>query len=215
VETLANVAAIMEKGSEWFKGIGKGSSGTKIYLLKGKVAKSGFAEVPVGTTLRALIHDIGGGVKSIQGIKAIQVGGLFGGFVTASMLDRSLDFDAINEIAGNLYSNSITVLDKETCIVDYVNKQVFHLALESCGRCTPCRDGLVMVERLIKKITSGNGNESDIENLKSLANVIKATSLCGFGQSATNSILSAIENFHDEFVSHAVDKKCGCGTCKM
>jgi len=213
VETLVNIPVIIEKGSGWFANIGKGSAGTKVFLLEGKIAKKGFAEVPFGITLRELISKIGG-LKDAGSIKAVQIGGASGGFVPSSMLDESLDFNSIRKMGSPIYDASIRVLDNETCMACELKKLVSSMADGSCGKCVPCRDGLINAHLLIDKIVKGTGTIDDINALESIANTIKTMSFCAYGQYAPSPILSAIKHFRKDFEIHVNEKRCPSGTCE-
>ena len=214
VETLANIPVIINDGAEKFKLLGtEKSSGTKVFALAGKINNVGLIEVPMGTTLREVIYEIGGGIKDGKAFKAVQTGGPSGGCLTSKDLDTPIDFDSLTEKGSMMGSGGMIVMDEDDCMVSVSKFYLEFTVEESCGKCTPCRVGNQRLLEILEKITSGNGTEEDLDKLVELSNVIKDTSLCGLGQTAPNPILSTIHNFWDKYVSHVNDKKCTAGKC--
>ena len=215
VETYANVPQIILKGVDWFTSMGtETSKGTKVFALGGKIQNTGLVEVPMGTTLREVIYDIGGGIPNGKKFKAAQTGGPSGGCITAENLDVPIDFENLMKIGSMMGSGGLIVMDEDSCMVDIAR---FFLELtvdESCGKCTPCRVGTKRMLELLDKIIEGNGTLEDIDKLEELANYIKSASLCGLGQTAPNPVLSTLRYFRDEYIAHVVDKKCPAGVCK-
>ena len=215
VETLANVPFILLHGSEAYASIGtEKSKGTKVFALGGKVNNVGLVEVPMGITLRQLIFDIGGGIPNGKKFKAIQTGGPSGGCLTEKDLDTPIDYDNLIAAGSMMGSGGAIVMDEDNCMVDVAKFYMTFICDESCGKCSPCRIGTKRCLELLNKITEGKGTMEDLEELKSLANVIKSNSLCGLGQTAPNPILSTMNAFYDEYVAHIVDKKCPAHVCK-
>ena len=215
VETLANVPVIMNKGVDWFRSIGtEKSPGTKVFALVGKVANSGLVEVPMGTTLREIIYDIGGGVQDGKVLKAVQTGGPSGGCIPASLIDTPVDFESLSKIGSIMGSGGMVVMDENTCMVDIARFFLEFTVDESCGQCTPCRIGNKRMLEILTKMTNGTAEEREIEELKELAEIIEDTSLCGLGQTSPNPVLSTIRYFYNEYEAHVVDKICPSGVCK-
>lgn len=215
VETFANIPEIILNGGEWYKGIGtEKSSGTKVFALAGKINNVGLVEVPMGTTLREVIFEIGGGIRNGKKFKAVQTGGPSGGCLTEKDLDVKIDFDSLTAIGSMMGSGGMIVLDEDDCMVAVSKFYLEFTVEESCGKCTPCRIGNKRLLEMLEKITKGNGTMKDLELLKELSETIKDTSLCGLGQTAPNPILSTLNNFWDEYVAHVVDKKCPAGSCE-
>ncbi|MCL2074489.1 MAG: NADH-quinone oxidoreductase subunit NuoF [Marinilabiliaceae bacterium] len=215
VETFANIPPIFLKGSSWFKTIGnEKSKGTKVFALAGKVNNVGLIEVPMGTTLREVIFDIGGGIKDGKKFKAVQTGGPSGGCLTEKHLDTPIDYDNLIASGSMMGSGGMVVLDEDDCMVDVARFYLDFTVEESCGKCAPCRIGNKRMNEMLEKITMGKGEEDDIIRLKNLANVIKDTSLCGLGQTSPNPVLSTMDNFMHEYVAHVHDKKCPAKQCK-
>ncbi len=215
VETFANIPEIILNGGEWYKGIGtEKSSGTKVFALAGKINNVGLVEVPMGTTLREVIFEIGGGIRNGKKFKAVQTGGPSGGCLTEKDLDTPIDFDSLTAIGSMMGSGGMIVLDEDDCMVSVSKFYLEFTVEESCGKCTPCRIGNKRLLEILKKITKGNGTMEDLELLKELSETIKDTSLCGLGQTAPNPVLSTLNNFWDEYVAHVVDKKCPAGSCE-
>ena len=215
VETLANVPYILLHGADEYAKIGtEKSKGTKVFALGGKVNNVGLVEVPMGVTLRQLIFDIGGGIPNGKKFKAIQTGGPSGGCLTEKDLDTPIDYDNLIAAGSMMGSGGAIVMDEDNCMVDVAKFYMTFICDESCGKCSPCRIGTKRCLEILDKITHGNGTMADLEELKSLAEVIKSNSLCGLGQTAPNPILSTLNSFYDEYVSHIVDKKCPAHVCK-
>lgn len=215
VETLANVPAIILKGAEWFSSIGtKTSKGTKVFALAGKINNVGLIEVPMGTTLREVIFEIGGGIKDGKKFKAVQTGGPSGGCLTEKHLDTPIDYENLVENGSMMGSGGMIVMDEDDCMVSIAKFYLDFTVEESCGKCAPCRIGNKRLYELLDRICEGKGEETDLDRLRNLGEVIKDTSLCGLGQSSPNPVLSTLDNFQEEYVSHVVDKKCPSGVCK-
>ena len=215
VETWANVNPIIMKGAAWFSSIGtKTSSGTKVFALGGKITNVGLVEVPMGTTLREIVEEIGGGIPNGKKFKAAQTGGPSGGCIPASCIDTPIDYDNLLAVGSMMGSGGMIILDEDTCMVDISKFYLEFTADESCGKCTPCRIGTKRLLQLLTKITEGKGEPEDITKIEELASHMKQSSLCALGQSAPNPILSTLRYFRDEYVEHIVDKKCAAGVCK-
>ena len=214
VETFANIPFIINDEEGVFKNVGtKNSPGTKVFALAGKINNIGLIEIPMGTTLREVIYEIGGGIKGGKAFKAVQTGGPSGGCLTAKDLDTPIDFDTLKEKGSMMGSGGMIVMDEDDCMVSVSKFYLDFTVDESCGKCTPCRVGNLRLLELLEKITSGNGTEEDLDKLQELSHVIKDTSLCGLGQTAPNPVLSTMHNFWDEYVAHVRDKKCPSGKC--
>ena len=215
VETYANIAQIIIKGSEWFSSIGtEKSKGTKVFALGGKIVNTGLLEIPMGTTLREVIFDIGGGIPDGKAFKAVQTGGPSGGCLTDQDLDTPIDYDNLIAKGSMMGSGGMIVMDEDNCMVDIARFFLDFTVEESCGKCTPCREGTRRMLELLNYITEGHGTLEHIDELERLAKTIKRASLCGLGQTAPNPVLSTIKNFREEYVAHVVDKKCSAGVCK-
>ena len=215
VETFANIPVIINKGAAWFSRIGtEKSKGTKVFALAGKVNNVGLIEVPMGTTLREVIYDIGGGIKDGKEFKAVQTGGPSGGCLTREFLDTPIDYDNLIAAGSMMGSGGMIVMDEDNCMVSIARFYLEFTLEESCGKCSPCRIGNKRLHEILDKITKGNGEVVDIERLRLLSNVIKDTSLCGLGQTSPNPVLSTILNFEDEYLAHVTGKKCPAGQCK-
>ena len=215
VETYANVPMIITNGVEWFRSIGtEGSPGTKAFALTGNVKNTGLIEVPMGTTLRKIVFDIGGGMKSEAGFKAVQIGGPSGGCLTEEHLDVPLDFDSVKKYGAIVGSGGLVVMDENTCMVEVARFFMGFTQRESCGKCGPCRIGTKRMLEILEKIVAGKGEMEDIEKLEHLGNFIKDRSHCGLGKSAPLPVLSTLKNFRDEYIEHIVDKKCAAHVCK-
>ncbi len=215
VETYANVPAIIAKGAEWYAGMGtKGSKGTKVFSLVGKIKNTGLVEVSMGTTLRTIIYDIGGGLPGKKKFKAVQTGGPSGGCIPEQFLDLGVDFDELIKVGSMMGSGGMIVMDQDTCMVDIARYFVDFLKEESCGQCNPCREGLKQMLTILNRICEGHGREGDIELLEELGSFLQKFSLCGLGTSAPNSVLTSILYFRDEYESHIRDQKCPAGVCK-
>ncbi len=215
VETYANVAQIIFRGADWFNKIGtEKSKGTKVFTLGGKIKRTGIIEVPMGTTLREIIYDIGGGIIDDKEFKAVQTGGPSGGCITKDYLDTPIDYDNLTALGSMMGSGGMIVMDEDTCMVDIARFFLEFTVDESCGKCTPCREGTKRMLEILEKITEGNGTLEDIDRLEELGNIIKVSSLCGLGQSAPNPVLSTLRYFIDEYEAHVVDHTCPAHHCK-
>ena len=215
VETYANVPAIILKGADWFSSIGtENSKGTKVFALAGQINTVGLIEVPMETTLREIVYEIGGGMKGGKKFKAIQTGGPSGGCLTEKHLDIPIDYKSLSDAGSMMGSGGMVIMDESSCMVSVAKFYLDFTVEESCGKCTPCRIGNKRLYEMLDKITKGKGTLEDLEHLKNLSHVIKDTALCGLGQSSPNPILSTLDNFWDEYVEHVVDKKCRAGVCK-
>jgi NADH-quinone oxidoreductase subunit F len=215
VETWANVPIIINKGVEWYTSIGTpGSKGTKIFSLVGKINNTGLVEVPMGITLRQIVYDIGGGIPGEKRFKAIQTGGPSGGCIPESLLDLPVDFDRLQEAGSMMGSGGMIVMDEDNCMVDMARYFVQFLQEESCGKCTPCREGLQQMGEILNRICNGNGKDGDIQLLQDLSQVMIDTSLCGLGLTAPNPVLSTLQYFRAEYEAHIKEKKCPAKFCK-
>ena len=215
VESYANIPRIILNGAEWFASMGtEKAKGTKVFALGGKIKHTGLLEIPMGTTLREVVEEIGGGVPNGKKFKAAQMGGPSGGCVPAEHYDVPLDYDNLIAIGAMVGSGGLIVMDEDSCMVDIAKFFLEFTVDESCGKCTPCRIGTRRLLEILEKITSGNGTLEDLDKLESLCYYIKANSLCGLGQTAPNPILSTLRYFRDEYIAHVVDKKCPAGVCK-
>ena len=215
VETFANVPQIILRGAEWFASMGtERSKGTKVFALGGKIKNTGLVEIPMGTTLREIIDEIGGGIPGGKQFKAAQTGGPSGGCIPASLIDTEVDYDNLTAIGCMMGSGGLIVMDEDTCMVDMAKFFLEFTVDESCGKCTPCRVGTQRLLEMLDKITSGKGTLEDIDELEALCYYIKENSLCGLGQTAPNPVLSTLKFFRDEYVAHVVDTKCPAGVCK-
>ena len=214
VETWANVPKIIDKGAEWFAGIGtENSKGTKIFSLVGKVNNTGLVEVPMGMSLRDIVFTIGGGIKDNKKFKAIQIGGPSGGCIPEEHLDKPVDYDQLAKIGSMMGSGGMIVLDEDTCMVDFAKYFLHFLMDESCGKCTSCREGLLQMHGIVSDITSDKGTEKDIDTLRELAEYVKVASLCQLGKTSPNPALTTLTYFKDEYIAHLKDKKCPAGVC--
>ena len=214
VETLANIPKIILKGADWFASMGtEKSKGTKVFAVGGKIKNTGLVEIPMGTTLREIVYDIGG-IPGGKKFKAAQTGGPSGGCIPASLIDTPIDYDSLIQIGSMMGSGGLIVMDEDTCMVDIAKFFLEFTVDESCGKCPPCRIGTKRMLEILNKITSGKGEEKDIDDLYELAAGIKASALCGLGQTAPNPVLSTLRYFKDEYMAHVVDKKCPAGVCK-
>jgi NADH:ubiquinone oxidoreductase subunit F (NADH-binding)/(2Fe-2S) ferredoxin/ferredoxin len=215
VETFANIPVILNKGADFFKSIGtEKSSGTKVFALAGKINNVGLIEVPMGTTLREVIFEIGGGIKDGKKFKAVQTGGPSGGCLTEKHLDTPIDFDNLIAEGSMMGSGGMIVMDEDDCMVSVAKFYLDFTVEESCGKCAPCRIGNKRLYETLDKITQGKGTMEDLELLKNQSEVIKDTALCGLGQTSPNPVLSTLENFWDEYVEHVTEQKCRAGQCK-
>ena len=215
VETYANIPVIINNGPEWFTQIGtEKSKGTKVFALGGKINNTGLVEIPMGTTLREIVEEIGGGVPNGKAFKAAQTGGPSGGCIPASLIDTPIDYDSLISIGSMMGSGGLIVMDEDNCMVDIAKFFLEFTVDESCGKCTPCRIGTKRLLEILERITKGNGTLEDLDRLELLCHSIKNASLCGLGQTAPNPVLSTLRYFRDEYVAHVVDKKCPAGVCK-
>jgi NADH:ubiquinone oxidoreductase subunit F (NADH-binding)/(2Fe-2S) ferredoxin/NAD-dependent dihydropyrimidine dehydrogenase PreA subunit len=215
VETFANVPVIINKGADWFASIGsEKSKGTKVFALAGKINNVGLIEVPMGTTLRDIIFEIGGGIKDGKKFKAVQTGGPSGGCLTEKHLDIQIDFDSLTAAGSMMGSGGMIVMDEDDCMVSIAKFYLDFTVEESCGKCAPCRIGNKRLNEMLEKICEGKGTMKDLDLLRNLSHVIKDTSLCGLGQTSPNPVLSTMDNFMDEYLAHIVDHKCPSGQCK-
>lgn len=214
VETFANVSRIIVNGSQWFASMGtEKSKGTKVFALTGKVKNTGLAEVTMGLTLREIIFDIGGGIINNKKFKAVQIGGPSGGCIPEQLLDLPIDYDSLIQAGAMMGSGGLVVMDEDTCMVELARFFLNFTQLESCGKCTPCREGTKIMLDILERITKGEGKEGDIELLESLAVTIKSTALCGLGQTAPNPVLATLRYFRDEYEAHIKEKRCPAGVC--
>ena len=215
VETYANVTQIILNGAEWFQSMGtEKSKGTKVFALGGKIKHTGLVEVPMGTTLREVVEEIGGGIPNGKKFKAAQTGGPSGGCIPAELIDTPIDYDNLIAIGSMMGSGGLIVMDEDTCMVDIARFFLDFTVDESCGKCTPCRVGTKRLLEILDRIIAGKGELKDLDELEELAKYIKSASLCGLGQTAPNPVLSTLNRFRDEYVAHVVDKKCPAGVCK-
>ena len=215
VETLANIPVILNKGADWFASIGtERSKGTKVFALAGKINNVGLIEVPMGTTLREVIYEIGGGIKNGKKFKAVQTGGPSGGCLTEKHLDTPIDFDNLLAAGSMMGSGGMIVMGEDDCMVAVAKFYLEFIVEESCGKCSPCRIGNKRLLEILTRITEGKGTMEDLDNLRNLSQVIKDTALCGLGQTSPNPVLSTLEHFYDEYVAHIRDHKCPAGKCK-
>lgn len=214
VETWANVPHILRNGTDWYCTLGtEKSKGTKIFALTGKVNNTGLVEVPMGITLREIIFDIGGGIKGSHEFKAVQIGGPSGGCIPEEILDLPVDFDSLTSAGAMIGSGGLVILDDTTCMVDMARFFLSFTQKESCGKCTPCREGTKRMLEILNRITKGEGKDDDLDNLETLAGVIKSTSLCGLGQTAPNPVLATIRYFRGEYEAHIKEKRCPAHAC--
>lgn len=215
VETLASIAPIILNGAEWFASVGtEKSKGTKVFALAGKINNTGLVEVPMGTPLREIIYDIGGGIPGGKKFKAVQTGGPSGGCIPADYLDTPVDYESLTGLGTIMGSGGMIIVDEDTCMVDLARFFLEFVQEESCGKCAPCRVGTKRMLEIMERITSGNGREGDIELLEELSSGIKTSALCGLGQTAPNPVLSTLRYFRHEYEAHIRDKKCPAGACR-
>jgi len=215
VETLANVAQIINNGAGWFNSIGtEDSKGTKVFALTGKVKNSGLVELPMGTTIREVIYDIGGGIPNGKKFKAVQMGGPSGGCIPESGIDTPIDYKSLNELGAMMGSGGMIVVDEDTCMVNFAKFFLEFTCDESCGKCTPCRIGNERILEILTRITDGKAELSDLDELEELCHYVKNNSLCGLGQTSPNPVLSTLRYFRDEYEEHIVNHKCRAGVCK-
>ncbi len=215
VETYANVAQIILKGADWFASMGtEKSKGTKVFALGGKITNTGLVEVPMGTTLREIVEEIGGGIPNGKKFKAAQTGGPSGGCIPADKMDVQIDYDNLIAIGSMMGSGGLIVMDEDNCMVDIAKFFLEFIVDESCGKCTPCRIGTKRLYEMLTKVTNGTAELEDLDKMEELCQYIKDNSLCGLGQTAPNPVLSTLRNFRDEYIAHVVDKRCPAGVCK-
>jgi len=215
VETYANIPQIILKGAAWFSSMGtEKSKGTKVFALGGKIQNTGLVEIPMGTTLREVVEEIGGGIPNGKKFKAAQTGGPSGGCIPAHLIDTPIDYDNLIAIGSMMGSGGLIVMDEDNCMVDIAKFFLEFTVDESCGKCTPCRVGTKRLLEILDKIISGNGELEDLDRMEELCNYIKSASLCGLGQTAPNPVISTLRYFRDEYIAHIVDKKCPAGVCK-
>ena len=216
VETIANISSIILKGGEWYKKIGtEKSSGTKVFSLSGKTKYTGIFEVPMGISLRDVIYKIGGGMQEGSTFKVAYTGGPSGGLLTKDHLDEIIDFDSLVKLGSIMGSGGIIIADQNNCVIDTIKHFMEFNQEESCGKCTPCREGTTILYEMLDDITKGKSSLEELEKLKHLSKMVSSTSLCGLGQAAPSPIFSALEHFYDEFIDHIVNKKCAVGVCEM
>ncbi len=214
VETYANVPQIILNGAEWHANIGtERSKGTKVFALGGKIENTGLLEVPMGTSLREVIFEVGGGIPNGKKFKAVQTGGPSGGCLTDEHLDTPIDYDNLVELGSMMGSGGMIVMDEDNCMVDVARFFLDFTVDESCGKCTPCREGTKRMLEILDRICEGKGEVADLEKLEILSNSIKDSALCGLGQTAPNPVLSTLEHFREEYLAHVVDKRCPAGEC--
>jgi NADP-reducing hydrogenase subunit HndC len=215
VETWANVPAIINNGSEWFASIGTdGSKGTKIFSLVGKVNNTGLVEVPMGTSIRDIVYNMGGGIPNGKKFKAVQTGGPSGGCIPESLIDTPVDFDELSKLGSMMGSGGMIVLDEDTCMVDMAKYFLDFLTDESCGKCVPCREGIDQMLAILTDITEGRGEEGDLDLLEEIAHTANSSALCALGQTAANPVMTTMQYFKDEYEAHITDKRCPAGVCK-
>ncbi len=215
VETWANVPLIINRGADWYRQIGtEGSKGTKIFSLVGKINNTGLIEVPMGITLREIVYEIGGGIPGGKRFKAVQTGGPSGGCIPEELLDLPVDFDELTKVGSMMGSGGMIVMDEETCMVDVARYFVTFLEDESCGKCVPCREGLMQMRRILERITRGEGREEDIPLLEEICEAMKDGSLCALGRTAPNPVLTTLKYFREEYEAHIREKRCPAGVCR-
>jgi len=216
VETFANIPTILEKGGDWFASIGTPTSpGTKVFALAGRIVRTGLVEVPVGTPLRTILYQLGGGVPEGHQFKAAQTGGPAGGCIPAQYLDLPMDYDSLTAIGSMMGSGGLIVLDSSSCMVDLARFFMEFCMDESCGKCIPCRAGTVQMHDILARMTRGEGLTSDFEILEQLAGLLKETSLCGLGLAAPNPVVSTLHHFRQEYEAHVHEQRCPAGHCRM
>ncbi|MHC4335554.1 MAG: NADH-ubiquinone oxidoreductase-F iron-sulfur binding region domain-containing protein, partial [Planctomycetota bacterium] len=215
VETWANIPAIINNGGEWFAGVGtEKSKGTKVFCLVGKVRNSGLVEIPMGITLREIVEQVGGGIRDDKQFKAIQTGGPSGGCIPSEYLDARVDFDELTKLGSMMGSGGMIVMDEDTCMVNVAKYFTDFLQKESCGKCTPCREGLAQMLHVLQRISKGEGHQGDVEALEELAELLEATALCALGKTAANPVISTIRYFRDEYDAHIDEQRCPAKECR-
>jgi bidirectional [NiFe] hydrogenase diaphorase subunit len=216
VETLGNVPAIVSRGGAWYATIGTPrSKGTKVFALAGKIKNTGLIEVPMGITLREIIFEIGGGIPDGKRFKAAQTGGPSGGCIPGHLLDLAVDYDSLVEVGTMMGSGGLIVMDETSCMVDVAKFFMEFCKDESCGKCIPCRAGTVQMHRILDRITRGDASYDDLARLEELSELLRATSLCGLGQTAPNPVVSTLRYFRDEYLAHIADRRCPAGVCAV
>jgi bidirectional [NiFe] hydrogenase diaphorase subunit len=216
VETFANVPPIVRNGGDWFASIGTdGSKGTKVFALAGRVVNTGLVEVPMGTTLREIVFDIGGGIVDGREFKAVQTGGPAGGCIPAEFLDMPVEYESLTQIGSMMGSGGMIVMDDTSCMVDLARFFMDFMREESCGKCVPCRVGTTQLHMLLTRITTGAATTADLATLERLAGMVQRTSLCGLGQGAPNPVFSTLRYFRSEYLAHIEDRRCPAGVCRM
>jgi NADH-quinone oxidoreductase subunit F len=216
VETFANIPLIIKNGGGWFAQTGtENSKGTKVFALVGKIKNSGLVEVPMGTTLREIIFDIGGGIRGKRAFKSIQTGGPSGGCLPESLLDVPVDFDTLVDYGSMMGSGGMIVMDDRTCMVEVARYYVAFLANESCGKCTPCREGLRRILEILTRICEGSGKPGDLDTIAGLCETLTEAALCGLGKSAANPVATTMKYFAGEYEEHITHKRCSAGVCGM
>jgi NADH:ubiquinone oxidoreductase subunit F (NADH-binding) len=216
VETFANVPAVIRNGAAWFASLGTATSkGTKVFALAGRVVHTGLIEVPMGTTLRQIVYEIGGGIPGGRAFKAAQTGGPSGGCIPARFLDLPVDYESLLEVGSFMGSGGLIILDETSCMVDVAAFYMDFCCEESCGACVPCRAGTAQLLGLLRRIQRGEGREADVDRIEELAELLKATSLCGLGQGAPTPLLSTLRWFRDEVLAHVRERRCPAGVCAM
>ncbi|MCK4376328.1 MAG: 4Fe-4S binding protein, partial [Candidatus Brocadiae bacterium] len=215
VETWANVTAVLSDGAESFRRVGTTTSkGTKVFSIVGKISNTGLIEVPMGLTLREIVHDIGGGIPDGKEFKAIQTGGPSGGCIPEQLLDLPVDYESLTQAGAIMGSGGMIVMDEDTCMVDVAKYFMGFLKEESCGKCAPCREGIARALEILERICRGDGKETDVDTLKDIGEMMKDFALCGLGRTAPNPLLSTIRYFGDEYEAHIRDKRCPAGVCR-
>jgi len=215
VETFANVPMIIARGADWYKSIGtEGSPGTKTFSLTGSIKRTGLIEVPMGTTLREIVYDIGGGLKDDTEFKAVQIGGPSGGCLTKDHLDLPLDFDSVKKVGAIIGSGGLVVMGEDSCMVEIARFFMNFTKEESCGKCSTCREGVPQIQGILERITKGEGQEEDLDLMAEISDTVKNCSLCGLGKTATNPVMSTMRYFRDEYLAHVRDHRCPAGVCK-
>jgi len=215
VETLANIAQIINNGAAWFNSIGTADSkGTKVFALTGKINNSGLIELPMGTTIREIIYEIGGGIPNGKKFKAVQMGGPSGGCIPAEYIDTAIDYKSLNDLGAMMGSGGMIVVDESSCMVDLAKFFLQFTCDESCGKCTPCRIGNKRILEILTKITDGKATMQDLDKLEELCHYVKSNSLCGLGQTSPNPVLSTLKYFREEYIEHIVNHRCPAGVCK-
>lgn len=216
MESFANIPPIIRNGGEWYAGLGTDrSKGTKVFALAGAIANTGIIEVPMGTSLKEIVYEIGGGVPGGGRCKAVQTGGPSGGCIPDAYLDNPVDYDSLRSLGSIMGSGGMIVMDESSCMVDVAKYFMEFCMTESCGKCVPCRVGTVQMYRLLDKISTGRATLDDLALLETLCDMVQNTSLCGLGQTAPNPVVSTLRYFRDEYIAHIEEKRCPAGVCKI